>query len=223
VNITPVSPAGQGVDFALLGDATYAPASGSSTGGWQIVDRPRLVAATQWYDRSPMQLDLPLMIDSHTLYGNDTSNIETLCILVDSWQDKVPGTQQPPVLSVSGPVPGIQHQWVIYTVSFGEALRDPNAGFRVQQKVQFSLYEYNSPLATIVGNPTPAQAAQQALNAAEASQSYSLYVVAAGDNLVTIAANTLGFYTLWTSIAALNDIRDPNNVTAGQIIKIPQP
>jgi nucleoid-associated protein YgaU len=117
----------------------------------------------------------------------------------------------------------VQRQWVVYSVTFNEALRDPVAGFRVQQKLQIILYEYNSPLATQVGNPTPAQAAQTALNAAEASQSYSLYTVVQGDNLPLIAANTLGYYTLWTEIATLNDIRDPNNVTPGQIIKIPQP
>ena len=42
------------VKLMVIDDATYS--QNNSTGGWQVVDRPKTVAATQWYDRSPWQL-----------------------------------------------------------------------------------------------------------------------------------------------------------------------
>ena len=224
VQITSINPAGTSCTFGLLGDCTYAPAGGGGNGGWQIVDRPRLVAITQWYDRSPMQLDMPLVIDSATIWGAayPHRSIESLCLTVDQWQDRTPGLQQPPILAISGPVPGQQHQWVVKSVSFGEALRDPVAGYRWQQNVTLTMYEYNSALVSLGAAGTPAQAATAALNAQEASQSFTVYQVVKGDTLSSIAAHVMGSYKYWTTLATLNNIRDPNTLTPGQIIKIPQ-
>ena len=224
VTIASVSPPGAAIPFALLGDATYEPATGG-TGGWQIVDRPRQRAATQWYDRSPMQLVLPLMIDSYVLWGVNSGNIEPYCNVLDGWQDAISGTLLPPVLSVTGPVPGIQHQWVLYQPSFKEALRDKTAGYRVQQKVDVTLYEYLPPLsltgAAASSTLSPAQQAAQLATAQNGSTSYVLYTVGSGDTLQSIAASQLGNWTLWTTIANLNNIRDPNTIVVGQILKIP--
>ena len=222
VSITPIDPAGPTIKFCLLGDAVYGPAGGGGNGGWQIVDRPRLVAATQWYDRSPMQLELPLMLDAHTLYLNSSISIEPLCYAVDLWQDRTPGKMQPPTLAISGPVPGQQHNWVLKSVTFNEALRNKVGGYRFQQKMTMTLYEYNSPLVSLAPAGSPAQAATAALNAEEASQSFTIYVVVKGDTLSKIASKVLGNYALWTRLATLNDIRDPNTLSPGQLIKIPQ-
>ena len=219
VTIQPVSPAALGINFSLLGDSTYNQAS--SSGGVQIVERPKLVAATQWLDRAPFQITLPLRLDSFAIFGNNNTSIEGLCLTVESWLDPAPGTLDPPVLSISGPVPGVQRQWWLYTVTFKEAIRDPQAGFRVQQDLDIVMYEYNSPLETSVYSTSPANAAAAALDNAESSQSYSLYYVAAGDTLSSIAASQLGNYTAWVYIALLNGIRDPNTLVPGQIIKIP--
>ena len=222
VSIQPINPAGAAVPFSLWGDATYSPASAGGGGGWQIVDRPRLVAATQWYDRAPMQLELPVALDSRTLFGNDNTNIENYCVIVDGWQDKVPGGQQPPVFNISGPVPGIQHQWIMQKVVFSEALRDPYAGYRLQQKMTLTMYEYNSPLYAVMGSPTPAARANQWLAAQESAQSYYLYTVAEGDTLGGIAAQLLNNFARWVDIASLNNIRDPSVIVSGQVLKIPQ-
>jgi hypothetical protein len=222
VHLTSVNPPGWEIPLALLGDATYEPAGTSSNGGWQIIDRPRLPAAIQWYDRSPMSLVFDCLIDSYTLFGNNTSNIEPFCLTMDLWQDKVPGTQQPVVLTVSGPIPGEQRQWVMQKISFKAAVRDPQAGYRIQQAVNLTLYEYNSTLFSSSGPPSPAQTAQANLLAQEASQSYTLYTAGPGDTLTTIAANLLGDWTQWTVLATINSIRDPNSIVPGQLIKIPQ-
>ena len=221
VILTPINPAGPPMTFALWGDAKYGPAS-SGGGGWQIVDRPRLVGATQWYDRAPKMLEMPLTLDSRLLYGNDTTSVEGLCLIVDEWNDKVPGGQQPPVFTVSGPVPGIQHQWVMNKVEFAAAIRDPSAGYRVHQEMTMTLYEYNSPLYTVMGSPTPAALANAWLSVAESAQSYYLYTVSTGDTLPGIAAKLLNNWNRWTDIATLNNIRDPRSILPGQVLKIPQ-
>ena len=43
------------ITVGLIEDSTYGPVSGS--GGWQVIDRPKTFAATQWYDRAPFQLE----------------------------------------------------------------------------------------------------------------------------------------------------------------------
>lgn len=221
VTIRPVSPAGlPAVTFGLLNDATYQNAIGG-TGGVQIVDIPRQPAVTQWYDRSPYELDLSLRIDS-SIVGQPNTSVELSCMTVESWQDRAAGTNQIPVLSLTGPVPGVQRQWFVYTLAFGKAIRDAQAGFRTQQDVDITLYEYVPPSTVVLNEPTPAAAAAQALSAVAATTSYSLYTVVAGDTLSTIAAKLLGNYTQWTVLATLNSIRDPNSLTPGQLLLVPQ-
>lgn len=224
--MTPVSTitgdfAGAGITFAIMGDGTYAPAAGGQ-GGWQIVDRPRQVAALQWYDRSPMSIVADLLIDSETIYGAAGYSVEYECLLLDGWQDKIIGTNQPPIFSITGPVAGVQRQWCIYTLSYGAAIRDQQAGFRTQQRVNLTLYEYNSPLQSTLNTPSPAaQAWYIAGNQSNGAGGYLLYTVKAGDTLETIAAALLNNYSEWTAIASLNNLRDPNNLYPGQVLQIP--
>jgi hypothetical protein len=212
---------GQSLSFAVLGDPTYSPASGGQ-GGWQIIDRPRLVAALQWYDRSPMSIVAKVLIDSEIVNGVPGQSIEAQCRLLDSWQDKIPGTNQPQIFSVSGPVAGTQRQWALYTFTFNEAIRDLQGRYRTQQNVDLTLYEYNSPLQTTTNNPSPAaQAVFLANQQANGAGGYYAYTVKAGDTLETIAAALLNNYSAWGSIATLNNLRDPNNLFPGQVLSIP--
>ena len=223
VTATPVYPPGPGLTFALWGNATYKNASASTgVSGFQVLDRPRQTAAVFWYDRPLWELDIPLCLDSTVIYGTPGESVEAQCLTLENWQDRVPGFVQPPVLVLNGPIPGVERQWVVYTVAFGEAIRDPLAGFRTQQQVKVIFYEYQSPLVSQTNTPTPAAAAQQALTANTASQTYLIYQVKTGDTLAGIAATFLGTFNKWTIIAALNNIRTPNNISPGQIIQIPQ-
>lgn len=219
VKITPVFPKGPTVTFGLLGDSTYQNAVGG-TGGIQIVDIPRQAAVTQWYDRPPYQLDLPLRLDS-ALTATEGTSCELACAAVESWQDRAPGSDQIPVLQVKGPVPGLQRLWFVYTMSMGKAIRNAQSGYRSQQDINLSLYEYLPPAANILKSPSPAAAAAQALSATYTIQGYSLYVVRAGDKLSTIAAKLLGNYAKWTELASLNNIRDPANLVPGSTLLIP--
>jgi len=222
VTLTPQYPATTaGLVFNLDGDAQYKPI-GTGSGGWQIVDRPRSVSALQWYDRSPKSLTLKLVMTSEQINGYSGGSIESACQTFETWTDKVPGTVIPPILAVSGPVPGIQYLWAIYDYEFGPAIRDSSAGYRVQQNLSVTLYEYNAPLNGVLGAPTPVIAWIQTVLGQNTQSSYLLYTVRAGDTLSSIAAFIYGDQSKWSEIAALNNLRDPNNIYAGQTLKLPQ-
>jgi len=65
ITLTPI--VGQnGGDYApvymsLIEHSEFGPSS--SSGGWQVVDRPKNAAATQWFDRSPFQLKFTAYLD----------------------------------------------------------------------------------------------------------------------------------------------------------------
>jgi hypothetical protein len=136
------------VTAALMGDASYGPIAGS--GGWQVVDRPKRQAATQWYDRSPFQLAMPLMMDDSFLGAGAT---ETMCQQLESWLEvdsSNPSNYQPITFILTGPLPGLlapnnagAREWFMYSLEFQEAIRTaPNK--RIQQKIQMTCYEYSS-------------------------------------------------------------------------------
>jgi hypothetical protein len=161
-------------------------------------------------------------MDSGIINGAYGTPIEFTCQLLDSWQDKIPGTMMPPVFSVSGPIPGVQHQWAIYTMSFGPAIRDPQAGYRIQQHVDITLYEYNSVLQSTLNTPGPAaQAAYLNSQQSNGAGGYYIYQVVTGDTLESIAVKLLNNYASWLAISALNNLRDPNNIYPGQQLLIP--
>ncbi len=240
------------IDFMLLGDATF---NLSGSGGWQVVDRPKQVAATQWFDRSPFQLQFDGLLDGD--YGNEyvagalwpagwvgskpywiegyntntrdvspgqfggsldiqykssgdylfgsTNSVEAMCAQLKQWLNPVPGTHQPPVLNVAGPVEGTEKVWVLYNLEFGEAFRDQNTGTRFQQKVKITLYEYNPSISTQIGyyNLTPAQI--YALNPPPSPVgggpvSSKKYVIAKGDTFAKILAKLYPHSTVKATI-----------------------
>jgi hypothetical protein len=80
VTITPFIPKGYNgnkpytsVSMMLIDDATLNQATG---GGWQIVDRPKMMAATQWSDTAPWQLSFKVYLDSR-LTKNVTNTTRT--------------------------------------------------------------------------------------------------------------------------------------------------
>lgn len=247
VYITPQNGAilGGTIPFALLGDATMEPAMGG-VGGWQLIDRPRLKAATQWYDGTVWELTLPLRLDVEVYYGTylyppntpgyesragTVLDVERQCLEVESWSDgAVPGTLQAPVLQVTGPVPGTARRWVVYQASFKNAIRDAITTNRIAQELTLRLYEYVSaqPSLDTVPSPSfsPAAAANQqqrmnAINNALSGGATTNYTVKEGDTLGLIAANLMGAYQLWPTLAYLNNIRDPSSIYPGQVIQIP--
>jgi len=233
------------VVFGLSGDATYNQA-GSGSGGWQVVERPKRVAATQWFDRAPWQLSFDGVINNeitlgqNNIFSNQISNaliasennqvptvintpdfvsIENVCASLESWLDAIPNTLEPPAFSIVGPVPGIQHLWCIYNMEFGEALRHPTEGWRYQQNVKFVLYEYTPPFGEKSINQTNGHVSTFNYNTNTGDYSFNRYTVVNGDTVQKIANK---FRVSKATIMQLNNIRDPRNgITPGQTLIIP--
>lgn len=68
---------------------------------------------------------------------------------------------------------------------------------------------------------TPVAKAVAKLPAATLAPTGRTYTVVSGDNLQKIAARLLGKASRWTQIRDLNQLRDPNRIRPGQILKIP--
>jgi len=145
------------VIMSLIDDSTLNQGTGS--GGWQIVDRPKISAATQWYDFAPWQLSFSAYLDksvtnplSNTSAANSLS-VEDYCAQLMSWVEPVPGALMPPLLKIvgnslplqSGSTQSIQY-WVLYSVNFANAIRDATTGHRTLQQVDLVFYQYVPPL-----------------------------------------------------------------------------
>jgi hypothetical protein len=220
-SLIPVLPKGKAVTFGLVGNASYGPSSGGASGGIQTIDRPLQKAATQFYDVSPREYKLELILGG----AANPESIEPQCAIVDSWTDPQGGQTQPPVLAMRGPVSAqaAARYWWVNDLSFDEdrVIRDPNTEARTQQFISIDLIEYIPTTASVLTHLSPAQAAQLALAASGSSASRRVYVTKQGDTLAKIAARVLGNFALANQIAQLNGIRDPRSVAAGTRLVLP--
>jgi len=235
VTISPVNTSNSGnpITFGLVDDATYNQVTGS--GGWQVVDRPKITSATQWFDRSLWQLSMSLILSSDitnnkSTYVNPTSttkiSVENECYEIENWINPVSGSYEPPVFTISGPVPGVQHYWIIYSVEFGAAIRDPLSGYRYQQEVKLVLYEYSPPYTSKVNSVVPSGFVSNfQYNVNDQPVAVTTYIVAPGDTGAKIASK-FGFTTgstTYQKFLTVNGIRDPQNLVPGQSLVIPGP
>lgn len=230
VTLTPNSGTSSAVNFGLVDQTTYGPVTGS--GGWQVVDRPKMVSATQWYDRSPFQLVMTVVLDNEITQGaaQAGTSVEADCNTVESWLDPVPNTYLPPTFSISGPVPGGSSSanpktWVVFSLEFNDAIRDFSTGNRTQQVIKLTLYEYTPPFK----NASPASKAASTISASSTT-SKGVYTIKKGDTLISIAAknkhtNSTSAYI--AQIKALNSslksFRDNATLSTmvGKTIKLP--
>jgi len=154
VTITPTTAGFNPVVVGLIDHSTYGPVGGS--GGWQVVDRPKTISATQWYDRAPFQLEFECYLDNAVTQKpeNVGTSVEVDCHQLQTWLDPISNTiLEPTTLTLTGPVPGAQGTadpkvFVLFSISFLDAIRDLQTGDRTQQKIHVVFYEYNKPLAS---------------------------------------------------------------------------
>jgi hypothetical protein len=229
------------VTAGLIDHTSYGPIS---SGGWQVVDRPKQTSATQWFDRAPYKLDLEIILDKSvtstisTVASNIASNthprvnggeisslqsVETDCSQLELWLEPIPSILEPPTLKIDGPVPGTERTWLIYALDFTEAIRDFSSGLRVQQRVKITLYEYTSALATATHTATysPAKAWTQNTIGSGVKIS-SLYTIKNGDTIQSIAGKQGSNYA--QSILEANGLRDPALLShmVGEVIVLPE-
>ena len=228
------------VKAGLLGDSTYG---AQSSGGWQIVDRPKSIAATQWFDRSPYSLTFTGILETPQSINNvPMESVETKIEQMESWIERVVGAtqMQPPVLSLSGPIPGVERLWVVYSLTWKEALRHPQAGYRYQQAFDITLYEYTSPLNSVLSQYNANSEAATFLTTTSSTtaenagtQQYALYTVKNGDTLDRIVALLYNQQQKPTAqvisqvgqlVLAVNGIRDESLISqmVGRRIKLPR-
>jgi len=134
--LSPSSPNGsfRPVILGVAGDPTFNQATGS--GGWQVVERPKQSAATQWYDRAPFQISIPCILDptaTHSPYSPDDDVRELRSWL--SAPSLSANVIQPPTITINGPVIGTDLTWVVYSLSFDVALRAGMSGWSETHQV----------------------------------------------------------------------------------------
>jgi len=210
-----VTPRGPRITFDLIGDATVTRSGGT---GWTIIDRPHRGAAVQWLDYGPQQMTMSLMLDGISDHPKNPRSVETDCGEVSGWERPVHG-DSPAVLKVAGPVPHTSLKWVLKSLTWNAAIRHRN-GHRIQQALDVVLLEYVPP--KVITTSSPAKAAQERqTSSSSGTSSTRRYTVKSGDTLSSIAAAKLGAAKRWPEIAKLNNIRDPNTLKVGQVLKLP--
>jgi hypothetical protein len=230
------------ITAGLVDDVTYGPIT---SGGWQTVDRPRQVAATQWFDRPPYKMDIEIILNNNvtkTLKQSNTKDpnfapnksqfgqssafygpsVEQDCLQIESWTNAIPGLLEPPSLQLSGPIPGTQRTWIMYSQEFGVAVRDFNTGERIQQQIKMTLYEYNPPYgsATQRAKYSPAKSwTQNALT--QNYTTFTTHIIKTGETINSIAGT--GGRNYATQILKVNGIRDPSMIQfmVGETIILP--
>lgn len=219
----------------LLGNASLSRRGGSSAsassggGGWQIVDRARQKAATEWLDYYPWVMSCTCILDMIATGEDAGGGIEETIGLLESFELPVLGSSPPlpPILTVSGPVPHTELFWVLTKLDFagGETgqIRDDN-GNRTQQGFTIELTEYSPSTAVTSRALSPAQQAALSTGSAAGQTTVSgttSYTVRGNDTLQSIAVAQLGNVNLWTQIALLNGLSNSALLFPGQILLLP--
>ena len=201
----------------------------SCSGGWQVVDRPKRTAAIQWYDRSPFQLVIVGILDQSVTHSATTPFEDA--VQLRSWlsaPNVAASVIQPPTVTLKGPVLGNDLTWVVYSVSWDDALRDAS-GELIQQNVTITLYEYNPPFPSSTQRSSPTATAAKN-NGAGSTRNYT---IRSGDTLAGIASQQLKGVKLSTAESMIIDanrndptinLRSPNQILTtlvGKTIKIP--
>lgn len=236
---------GNWVEAWLIGNVSYSRAGGTSAsassggGGWQVTDRTRQKAATEWLDFYPYAMTLKLRIDGnaggqgHAAVGS----VEAAIGVLESFEMPVPGSRPPlpPILELWGPLPHTELFWVCTRLTAmggdDDVIRDAS-GDRTMQNFTMEITEY-SPSSIVQSDLTPAQAAAlvgaTGLPGNNLSGSTTLvasgktYTVVAGDTLQSIAANHIGNVNDWVNIALLNGLAYGSPLTPGQVLQLPAP
>lgn len=221
------------VNCSLLGNASLSRSGGTSAsassgeGGWQVIDRSRRKAATEWLDYYPQVQTMTCLLNNGQRLT--TESVELACAALEAFEVPVAGTTppMPPLIVVSGPVFHTDYLWVCSRLEFPSTdtsvIRN-DAGTRVQQLFTIELTEYSPSVAVTKATLSPAQIAQ--LNVGSPSSLGTLngsqtYTVKAGDTLQSIAAVQLGTVNLWVEIGMLNGLYIGSVLVPGTVLTLP--
>lgn len=166
----------------VMGNAEMSQVSGS--GGVQVIERPRRVAATQWYDRSPFQLTLNFVMDTTITSRTPMDDMAEL----QRWLEAASTSGniiQPPYITVTGPTPGTDRRWMLSTLTEKSRLYTPT-GDQLQVIGTAVLYEFNPPYPYATTSPTKHH------RQTSTHKTTKTWIIRPGDTILKIAASPRG-------------------------------
>lgn len=217
ITIRQVDPRGPHVRL-MLGDGIIVPTADS---GWGITARPRAKGLTEWGGHSPIQLDVPVMLDG---WRRGESVEAAIATLYGMMRKTVGKRDEPPVVRITGdfPVPYKGLDWVISGISPGAEIRRERDGRRVRAAMQIGLLEY-VPGDIITRRRSPSKHHRENNKGDNKTNKVTMYTLKQGDTLQKIASKFYHKASRWHDIAKANDIRDPDHPgKPGRRIKIPR-
>lgn len=216
-SITPVSPAGPPVAVEVAGAAAADPGNGR----WEEVDLPRRRNVLEWVGRSVQRQKFTAAF-SGEVQGDEQAGVQSW--INQLYELAMPSSGgEPPIVTVSGPLYGnfAGYLWRVEVLSPNDdARRRDSDGEVCHQSIEVTLARHYDIGVITAANVSPAAAAAER-QGAEPTTPAKTYTVVKGDTLGRIAATQLGSASRWQEIAKLNDLRDPNTIRPGQILKLP--
>lgn len=199
----------------LLGDGA---AKATANGGWAVVSRPKNKGFTTWEGYDPYQMEMQVMFDGVQRSTSQERNYDALHKIM---RHPAGPARQPSPLKLTGPVPMTKLLWVIQSIEPDEIIRRSRDGQVIRSGASVTLLEYVEADLSLSAKPSPAKAADERKEAEGAPPAARTYTVKSGDTLSKIAAAELGSYKRYSEIAKMNDIRDPNRISVGQVLRLP--
>lgn len=185
------------------------PARTDGLGGWQEVTRPRRKSLTEYIGPAVDKLNLPIKCDGfpHTSVQADVDWLGDL--------GRRDG-EQSPVFRVTGPVWLSGNLFVCDSVDWGDFARSGTTGDLVRQSLTLHCWRYEAANSVISTSPAKKHSGKHS-----GSSHPKTYTVRKGDTLQKIAAKVYGKASDWHRIADANNLRDPNHLKVGQVLKLP--
>lgn len=186
------------------------PVMPGESGGWQVVNREGAEGTLEYTGSDPPRWTVPVMLDGW-VSGDDLSN---------AWGDLMAllepdSGQPPPQVRLAGAVPHTvaSRAWVIEKQVPGSErlINEGNDLLRAQTTLTIIQALFGKDIASPL---------KQAVKAAKGHSSRTIKA-RSGDTLVSIAARELGDPEKWRELSKLNGGIQPDNIKAGQKVKLP--
>lgn len=222
VILTEIDPPGGDEAEVFEAHMVGPPIVSAGYGGWSRVARPKRKALTEWVGRDSISVTFDFLVDFFV--ENDGVKCEKMCGTLDRMAGSASDNEAPPLLSVESiPAPLMVHgghrnadwKWFIDNLIWNKEGTIVNrAGNRVRA--------YGTIIITQFVEDKRLSAIERGKRKAKGGKRKT-YTVKRGDTLSKIAArkDVYGDASKWKKIAEANNIRDPKNISAGQVLKIP--
>jgi LysM repeat protein len=186
---------------------------------WETIDRPRKAGMTLWRGRDPVEQAINILFDG---YLDDSSQDVDMSIL-DSMARPTPSGGAPPVVHIDGAVLRRDiTDWIIASIDWGDdIIRDVVDGsiLTFRQDAVVTLREFIPPDELEI--PGTQIAIETTSPTSKGKPKHKFHKVAKGETLLTIATDEYGDVNRWRDIAKANNIRDPNHLKGGTVLRLP--